>query len=265
MTDKREDTNVGAGQMRGDSPVNEDGHDGTVGVLRAWPWRVVGIVLFAAVVGSWFVWGPFGVIFYVGGLFNSIWTFAITPLLFLLIPLAAMCLPVLGVHTLWRWRRLTDRQKCVRPLLVVASAALVASFAVGFTGVTPVPNDMFMRGFAGYVERRADVKAIQSWLATLDPNDCEGQALDAKVAPGVHLQDPPKYMARPLCLARFRSGGARLHRDDAGRPLVRLIWGGGMIGHWGIEVGDVTMEGTPDEYHEYRRLAPGAYIWYELQ
>ena len=48
--------------------------------------RVAGGVLLTALVVSWFVWGPLGIIFYVGGLFNSLWPFMLSPFLFLLIP-----------------------------------------------------------------------------------------------------------------------------------------------------------------------------------
>jgi len=51
---------------------------------------IIGIVLFFVIVVSWFVWGPLGLIFYVGGLFNSLWLFMLSPFLFLLIPLAVV-------------------------------------------------------------------------------------------------------------------------------------------------------------------------------
>jgi hypothetical protein len=47
--------------------MNEDRHCSIVKSLRT-AGRVLGIVLFAAVVASWIVWGASGLVFYVDGL-----------------------------------------------------------------------------------------------------------------------------------------------------------------------------------------------------
>ena len=72
--------------------------------------------------------------------------------------------------------------------------------------------------------------------------------------------------------------------DDAGRANVRMMWGGGFIGHWGLVVGHRDMEIPETElpgrrvnaqgarrselamYGECRLpLAPGAYVWSDLE
>jgi hypothetical protein len=60
------------------------------------------MILFAAIVASWFVWGPLGLVFYVGGRVNSLSVFVLAWPLFLLIPLAAIFLPVLGIRSIFR-------------------------------------------------------------------------------------------------------------------------------------------------------------------
>jgi hypothetical protein len=122
-------------------------------------WRILGVPLLIAVGASWFVWGPLGIVFYLGGLFNWVSVFVMVLPLFLLILLAA--------------------------------------------------------------------------ITRLSP--------------------------------KTSSPGVRVRADDRGRLIVRLPWGGGFIGHWGIEIGDATMEKpSSDGYYECRRFAPGAYVWHDL-
>jgi hypothetical protein len=224
-------------------------------------WRILGVVLFAAFVASCFVWGPFGFIFYAGGLLNCMEVFLVAYLVFVSILVAAVCLPVVGTSTIWRWRRLTSRQRLLRIGAVVASGALVGSFCMAFVGLTPAPYDMFVRGFAVYVESRADVGAIRDWLGTLDPNDYR----DEYGGP-TDIAIPPVKL--PSSIARLNPQKAWALPDDAGHLKARLFWGGGFIGHWGVEIGDVTMNMPLIDstgYLRYRPLAPGVYVWYELQ
>ncbi|RPJ18909.1 MAG: hypothetical protein EHM35_21340 [Planctomycetaceae bacterium] len=219
--------------------------------------RVAGGVLLIAFVVSWFVWGPLALIFYVGGLFNSLWLFMLSPCLFLLIPLTVIFLPVLARRTVVRWRKLSGRERVLSSLLMVLLAAFVASFGLGFAGVTPSPFDMFLRGFTRYVESRTDVSAIQAWLGMLDPNEYTDKY-------GARTERHFTGSEQPPCVARLHAGGARVQPDDKGRLMLRTIWGGGLIGHWGIEVGGKSMEPPPDsEVIGYQPLAPGAWIWYE--
>ncbi len=227
---------------------------------------IIGIILLSALVASWFIWGPFGLIFYVDGLFNSLAVFLLVPVLFLLVPAAAMiCLFVLTLRAALHGQELADGEKRRRVIWAVVLLAFVLSFALGTAGLQPSPFEMFGRGFARYAERRTDVAAIQNWLSTLDPNDCQDQPLDVKVAPGVNPAQAPKSIATPSVIAQVKPRGTRLMRDEAGRPMVRLYWGGGFIGHWGITVGCADMPIPPPRFSESGRnwvtLAPGAYVW----
>jgi hypothetical protein len=71
----------------------------------------------------------------------------------------------------------------------------------------------------------------------------------------------------------------QLDKTETGRPKIRLTWGGA-LGHWGVEIGPEDMpipETLPRRRNviygqvfwdegEYRLpLAPGAYVWYEIQ
>ncbi len=223
--------------------------------------RVAGGVLLTALVVSCFVWGPFGIIFYVGGLFNSASIFALTLPLALVILLAAAWLLVLVIDAASRWRRLSGHARLRRLLPAAVCCALVTSFTLGFVGVVPPPFDVYMKGFARYARSRTDVPAIQNWLGTLDPNEYVG-AMDPGGIPVAPEEHPP---AITRLKAMRRPHGVRVGRDDTGALMVRLTWGGGMIGHWGILVGAERMESPPAlEMTVYQSLAPGAWVWYDL-
>lgn len=240
--------------------MNEDMRDNTLAVRRVGPWRIVGGVLLAAFVASWFVWGPLGLICYVGGLFNADLVFLLTLPFVLLIPLGLIFLPVLAGYTVTRWRRLSDRGKVLSFLFTVALLANATSLGLEFAGVGSSPFDMFVRGFARYAKSRADVPAIQSWLGTLDPN--EYIDTNADYGGGMPL---PATMYPPAIAhlnPRRHHVGVQVARDDQGKLRVRLLWGGGLIGHWGIEVGDENVQPPPDsETVRHRPLAPGAWVW----
>jgi hypothetical protein len=143
-------------------------------------------------------------------------------------------------------------------LLMIALTALVTSTGLGFAGMAPSAFDMFVQGFSRYVESQADVTAIQSWLGTLDQNeytDEHGGTTERRFV-GSEL---------PACIAGLHPKWAVVLPDNAGHLMARLLWGGGFIGHWGIIVGDKTMESPAiSEIIGYQPLAPGAWIWYEL-
>jgi hypothetical protein len=229
---------------------------------------------------------PFGIISYLSGLINvplvAFAFFAYVPL----VPVAFACLVVLLVRMLFIWpKRIRNRGRLLLCWAAVVGAFVVC-FVLPFTSVTPRAYKMFACGFKWHVQMRTDIPAIQAWLSTLDPNDCEGQPLNVSIAPGVNLPDPPRTIPEPEAIARLGRAGTRLLLDDTGYPMVRLTWGGGFIGHWGLVVGSERMK-SPEtqpsrwveveigqtgrkqklyEYGEYRSpLVPGAYVWYELE
>lgn len=234
---------------------------------------ILGMTLLSVLVASWFIWGPFGVIFYVAGQLGSMGIFVyLLCCLIWLVAAVVICLPVLVVSTVWRWRRLTYSTKWSRLVLMAVVFAFMASVGLGFLRRGPSPFDMFMRGFGGYVERRTQIEAIQNWLSMLDPNDCEGQPLDVRVARSAPAVHPAKSVRTPPSIACLKAADTRLRRDDMDRPMVRLIWGSGHLG-WGLVVGDKDMRipgrhvpgsGRQKMYYEddglRRSLAPGAYL-----
>jgi hypothetical protein len=219
---------------------------------------IIGFTSLYFFVASWFVWGPFGLIFYVDGLFNSLAVFLLVPVLFLLIPAAGICLFVLVMRMALHWRELSGGEKRRRVIWAAVPFAFVFSSGMWFAGLEPAPSEMFVRGFAMRMERRTDVAAIQNWLNTLDPNFCvneSGYAQERRLMPSE--QPPP--------IASLESKWATVRPDGSGRLMVRLLWGGGLIGHWGIVIGPPDMPTPPSgpsaSCEDRFPLAPGVYVW----
>ena len=220
---------------------------------------IVGMILFLAFVASWFAWGPTGLFCYVDGRFNSLHMFFLDPLVLLLIPAV---LTWMILQRLFHWRELGLRQKYFSMVLWAALGAFVISFGLGFARIIPTPYDVFVRGFARYAERHADVTAIQNWLGTLDSNKYADGSPDPSGIPVPDAEQPPA-IAR-LHPHRYPHG-VRVIRDDTGKLMVRLMWGGGFIGHWGVEIDDKGMTPRPNsEFLGYIPLAPSNRVWYEL-
>lgn len=173
------------------------------------------------------------------------------------------------------WRRLVL-------LCTLTLIALAAWVGAPFSDLWPPGYVTFCHGFKRYVQANADLGAIRGWLNTLDPNTCTGEDIDLYNG-SVGKVRWPNTMAWPSALTRFDPHYVQLMKADAGRPKIRLTWGGA-LGHWGVEIGPEdmpipeTVERTREEYgppdhrqvfytpDEYRLpLAPGAYVWYEIQ
>jgi hypothetical protein len=275
----------------GGSNVNEERQNDGVQKSRRIKVHIVGAVVLAAILVSFFVGGPPGIIFYLGGLFNSmgiqfigLLLFASPVILFVEYPgVTAFCLVTLLASIVYFWRKLGLGWRWTCVLLIVFCVAFPASLALRIG-----PSGAMMRvwGFYWYAQIKTDVPAIQAWLGTLDPNDCRDQSLDEKIAPTAWMKDPPKFIPWPSCLMVLHSKNVytRLLKDNAGQPMIRLSWGSGMAGTWGVVVGNKGMEipKTEDprwkeyqsgsktdrlwEHGEYRKaLAPGAYVWTDLE
>ncbi len=177
----------------------------------------VGMVLFLAFVASCFAWGPLGIVAYVGGLFNSLSVLALVSPLFLLILVAAGGGLLVLVVDMALPRPGGLKRRIRHPLLTTVCAAVVLSFGLGLAGIVPSCFDMFVRGFARYAEKRADVPAIQDWLSALDPNEYVGTSVGSGGIPISPTEYPRSIVRlRPL----RRPHGVRVSRDDTGKLMV---------------------------------------------
>jgi len=207
----------------------------------------------------WFVWGPVGPTLYLGGLFNSmlVWN-PIALVLVVLLPLILVNVfarPLL-TYTFATGRRPSPHRETI--LVIVVIGGLVGPVLVGLTGLTPSPGDMFVRGFAKYAQCRVDVEAIQGWLDSLNPKDYILGEYGTAEKRFVGSEQPP-------CIATLHPKRATVRPDDSKHLTVKVLWGGGFIGHWGIVVGPRDMPTAAPNSLDFPKprfpLAPGAYIW----
>jgi len=234
-----------------DSPDKESGEPTPT------PRRVAAGVLFAVFAVPWLIWGPSGIICYSGGLFNSSPAIALVSVAVLPALVTAGAFPVLVVQAAVTWRRRTRDGRRRILVWLVLTGGFFCPYAWGFAGCTVSPFDMFVRGFRRYAERRVDVEAIRDWLDAYDadPRDGEYDSVDRRLAKS----------EQPACVAKLAPKFVTVLSERGESLKVRLLWGGGFIGHWGVVVGSRDMPMPPSDprrFDEQRYpLSPGAYIW----
>lgn len=222
-----------------------------------WRWYYWDLALAAVVLWLQIILDPWGVFGYLGGLINVPFSHVGFMMSVGVAPWAFLCPVVLLVRMLAVWPRRLQSW----PRLFLAWGIVVGAFAGGFVvpfRLSPTRSwNAFMTGFQQYVQRRVDVPAVQDWLATLKPGP---------VRPGwTHPDIAVEEKDLPGSIARLRAWGWRMDFDEANRPMIRLIWGSGVMGGWGLVVGHREMATPPSDFSQYgevrQTIAPGAYIW----
>lgn len=230
-------------------------------------WRVFGLALLCGIVIPWFVFGILGVIFYVGGLFNSRVVFGASPVLLVSVFAVGILLPRRLILRILRHCGL-DTRRMRRGVSVAMIVSAVAAFCgLASMGLMVNPLSLFARGLSRYAEHRADIGAVQDWLTTVDPNDCQDHRLGDKIASAVDPGCPPWCIPVPPSLANLTGYSIILSKDDRSRPMVRIfLGGGGLIGDWGVTVGlrDMLAPVSDDSDLDESRfpMARGAYVWF---
>ena len=126
-----------------------------------------------------------------------------------------------------RWLKHVQNKAWLRLFCLLIVGGIAFYIVLPFTRIGPVGYEAFTSDFRTDMQAEADIPAIRNWLRTLDPNDCRNQPLNLKVAPRVSYPNPPKFIPAPPCISRLDARYTNLTRDDRGRPMIRLTWGGG--------------------------------------
>jgi hypothetical protein len=205
---------------------------------------------------------PLGGVFYLCGRFSP---YAIA--------LAHVCMlyPVIGVFIIYcffagivrllgGWRKHTRKRKLVIATKIAIPLVFIVLFLAScFTSIEGMifVDKPFMSGFGERIRCKADIEAIRDWLKTLSKEDYTDHAIRLPVdkwSKSLKVLNPDRVY---------------LSTDENDNPKVRLMWGSGFLGHWGVEIGMEDMEIPPSDFSqwgEYRiPLEPGAYVWHELQ
>ena len=143
------------------------------------------------------------------------------------------------------------------PLIFVG--VLVSNFFFGGPRLFARRQKLFMLGLRDRVKSRADIEATRTWLESLGHKDYEYASDHYTGIPSIDL---------PKSLRGLKGAGLALSADENGNAKVRLIWGSGMLGHWGAEIGMKDMKIPPSDFNTYGEvrlpLEPGVYIWWDL-
>lgn len=198
---------------------------------------------------------------YLGGLINVPFPLEALMLSVVLVPGALLCPVILLVRMLVTWPRRLRSWRGLLSAWGIAIGAFLVGFILPFLLPIARPWDAFMAGFQRYVQRRVDIPAVQEWLAKVKPEPLEpGQA-----HPNIRVQESDL----PASIAGLKAWGWRMESDDAGRARIWLTWGSGVMGGWGLVVGDEQMETPPSDFSQYgevrQTIAPGAYVWYDVK
>lgn len=259
-----------------------EAHDDTGQVVQRswwflWDVPVLGyLLLFGAVELG------FSVVSYIGGQRNEGGlAFMAVVLLVLQLPLAGICLLLALIRILAFWPRHVRNRKKLRRLQVGAILALLVCLGLPFTGLLPPGYKTYTWGFRRYVRAHADIPAMRTWLSALDPNTCEGLFIEIGADESGGSSPELTEADLPASVLDLRPRFVELFLDEGRRPAVRLLWGSGMLGTWGLTVGHEAMEVPPTQpttkdimpngqvfydYGQYRLpLSPGVYVWHDLE
>lgn len=239
--------------------------------LYARYWYVFDIVLIIVVLLYGTLNDPFGLIMYVCGLFNQMGISAMLTFVWViwLVP-AALCFVVLLLRVTISWPKHIKKGPRLSILQVLVISGLGLYSVLPFISIRPHGFNVYMKGFTKYVEANADIAAIRSWLGTLAPDDCVVYNI-TNLSDGSKRSSPKEIEQPewPEAIARMKPRHIMLSLHDDKHPKVRLNWGSGFLGSWGLVVSVETMQ-TPksdlSRHGEYRQeMRKGAYIWYGIE
>jgi hypothetical protein len=231
-------------------------------------WYVLDVVLIGIVLLYGTLNDPSGLIWHVCGLLNRMSVpFAMGFIWVLLIVPIALCSFLLLLRILGSWPEHIERGHRLSMLQAFAISGLILYSLFSLLSIGPSRFSIYMRGFAKCVEHNADLAAIRTWLGTLEPDDCVVYYV-TNPREGTK-SSRPKYLEqarRPAPIAAMEPKNVVLSLYDDESPRVRLTWGGGLTGHWGLVVGPESMP-TPESdlsrYGEHRQeIQSGVYVWY---
>jgi len=191
--------------------------------------------------------------------------------LILATPVAAGCLIALGIRLAVSWpRHIRGSMRLLKlRLFVIFGIAIYAG--LHFVPLPASVEDPFLLGYREYARPRTDVFGIQTWLATLDPNEWIQRGSNGRL--DYHIIEADQSAWSEIILS-LKPDVVRPFLDDQGRPAVSLSWSR-LHDSWGVGIGHPEMEirpkpktqGDPDANSRDNQLcrlplAPGAYVWH---
>jgi|GEM_PF-6827094 len=226
-----------------------------------WRWYYWDLALAAVLLWFEIILDPWGVFGYLGGLINVPFSHIALLMSVMVVPVAPLFPLVLLVRMLAVWPRRLHSWRRLLTAWGMSTGVFLIGFILPFLLPIARPWDAFMAGFQKHVRWRVDIPAVQGWLGALKPSPLRpGQA-----RPDLTVEERDL----PPSIVRLRAWGWRIDFDDASRPSIRLMWGSGVMGGWGLVVGNRDTETPPSDFSRYgeirQAIAPGAYVWYDVK
>ena len=73
----------------------------------------------------------------------------------------------------------------------------------------------------------------------------------------------------PESLGGLKNARASLSPDENGNARIRLSWGSGVMGKWGVEIGMKDMKTPPSDFRHHGAyilpVEPGVYVWWRFE
>jgi hypothetical protein len=228
---------------------------------RVWNKRIVVFIVLPIILTILF---PMGGLPYLCGRYSP---YAIT--------LAHFCIlyPVIGVFIIYCFvrgfarlpRDLKKRNKKEKIIIVaqigiplVFLVLLVSSFLLPESEFLGYSYKFFMYGLKDRVRSKADTEDIRDWLGTLS---------DEYFIADHFTLIPSDEWSKSLKVLNPR----RVYplTDENSKREVRLMWGSGAMGHWGVVIGmeDMIIPSSDfSHYGEYRLpVEAGSYVWWSFE
>jgi hypothetical protein len=226
-----------------------------------WRWYHWDMAIAAVILWFEIILDPWGVFSYLGGLINVPFSHIALLMCVMVVPVALLCPLILLARMLVVWPRRLHSWRRLLTAWGMSAGVFLIGFILPFLLPIARPWDAFMAGFQQHVRWRVDIPAVQEWLAALKP---------APLRPGQARPDlAVEERDLPPSIVRLRAWVWRIDFDDASRPSIRLMWGSGVMGGWGLVVGNIDMETPPSDFSRYgeirQAIAPGAYVWYDVK
>ena len=206
---------------------------------------------------------PLGGLFYLCGRFSPfILSFCVISLLsFLIFAFILYCFVYGTVVLIACWKKLEKKKNIVIAQTLIPFVFIVLFIAPSLIPVDSdlkwIPEKFLVYGLRDRVRSRTDIQEIRDWLKTLRREDyMKAGRIDI-------------YDNLPEPVIQLKPWTTNIRTDENGNAKIRLSWGSGMVGDWGVEIGLEDMKIPPSDFSrhgEYRLpVEAGVYVWHDMR